>query len=153
MAAHTSDSEEILQYNIAITRCLEVNNCIADILFSLKSLQSKFTNPTNKAGKTKINQKHSKQVNKSDVQIIEKGNLSRSRSLHLILHKTGDFILKCIQIRRDIEGTLRQLEIIRQKFDQKIRFCKTFEKKEVVYIGSNSICKCLSREKNKIFTR
>lgn len=156
MEIHASDSEEIHQYNIAITRCHEINGCVEEILFSLKNLQLKFTMPKINARKVKVKKRNTrntstthskqanKQVNKSDVQKVEKTILSR-RSLYLIAQMTSEFILKSIKIKRDFEGSLKQLELIRMKYDRKIRFYAAHS----IFIRTDSSCKCLSRQRKK----
>lgn len=152
MEIHKSDSEEIHQYNIAITRCHEINGCVEEMLFSLKNLQLKFTMPTIKSRKIELQQRASitypKQLNKSDVQKIEKTILSR-RSLHLISQMNNDFILKTIKIKRDFEGSLKQLEFIRAKYDRRIRFYTTHNVIQSVFLRTISSCKCLSRHREK----
>lgn len=147
MEIHRSDSEEIQQYNIALSRCQEINGCVEEILFSLKNLQLKFTMPTIN---TKIKVKkgksttHSKRAVKCDIPKLEKTFLSR-RSLYLIAQMSSDFILKSIKIKREFEGSLKQLEFVREKYDRKIRFYAT----QSVFIRSNLSCKCLSRLREK----
>lgn len=152
MEIHTSDSEEIHQYNIAITRCHEINYCVEELLFSLTNLQSKFTMPTINARKLKVKHrvstKCSTKVNKSDVPKMEKTIVSR-RSLHLIAQMSSDFLLKSIKIKRDFEGSLKQLEFIREKYDRKQRFYTAYERIQSIFIGSNSSCKCWSRQRKK----
>lgn len=149
MEIHRSDSEEIHQYNIALTRCHEINGCVEEILFSLKNLQSKFTLPTIATRKVNMKQRktapQSKQVNKSDVQKVEKTILSRRRSIYLIAQMSSEFILKSIKIKREFEGSLKHLEFVRQKYDRKIRFYAT----QSIFIRSNLSCKCLSRLREK----
>lgn len=161
MEVHTSKSEEIHQYNIAITRCHEINGCVEEILFSLKNLQAKFTIPTSKQSiKTRIvnvkkprkssttHSKQKKQVSKSDIQKVEKTVLSR-RSVHLIAQMSSEFILKSIKIKRDFEGSIKHLQFIREKYDRKIRFYAAQEWIQTIFIQSKSICKCLSRQREK----
>lgn len=157
MEIHASDSDEINQYNIAITRCHEINGCVEDILFSLQNLQLKFTMPAVNTQKIKLKKriacKSSKQgkkrVKKSDVQKKEKQFFSR-RSIHWIVQMTSEFILRTIKIKRDFEGSLKRLEFIREKYDRKVRFLKTYERIQSVFISSsNSGCKCLSRKREK----
>lgn len=150
MEIHRSDSEEIRQYNIALTRCHEINGCVEEILFSLKNLQSKFTMPTINTRKINVKQRKTaaQQVNKSDVQKAEKPVLSRPsrrRSLHLIAQMSSDFIWKSIKIKREFEGSLKQLEFVREKYDRKIRFYAT----QSVFIRSYLSCKCSSRLREK----
>src|ERR1700744_915281 len=119
MEIHKSGSEEIFNNNIAIIRCHEINGCVEEMLLSLKNLQLKFTMPTIKSRKIKLQQRASttypKQLSKSDVQKMGKTIPSR-RSLHLITQMNSDFILKAIKIKRDFEGSLKQLEFIREKY-------------------------------------
>ncbi len=154
MEIHASDSEEIHQYNIAITRCHEINGCVEEILFSLKNLQLKFTMPTLNARKTKVKPrippattqlKHT--TKKSDVP--KAIWTTHCRSLHMIAKISSDFISKSIQIKRDFEGSLKQLETIRQKHDIKFRFYKTCDRKHSVFVGSHSSCKCFSGQSGK----
>lgn len=140
MESRLTDSEEIHQYNIAITRCHEINGCVEEILYSIRTLQSKCTKPALHTGKLRIIQQHSKQhpAKKNHVE-VEREILSRSRSLHLIARTAGDFIFKCIQIQREIEGSLKHLQFIRQKCDRKYRLSKTSER-------NGTSCNCLYRK-------
>lgn len=160
MEIHTSKSEEIHQYNIAITRCHEINGCVEEILFSLQNLQAKFTIPTINTIKTRIvnvkktrksnttRSKQAEQVSKSDVQKVGKTILSR-RSIHLIAQMSSEFIWKSIKIKRDFEGSMKQLQFIREKYDRKIRFYAAQEWMQTIFIRSQLICKCLSRQRDK----
>lgn len=56
MKIHASDSEEIHQYNIAITKCHEINDYVEEILFFLKNLQLKFSLPVIKSKKNMIDE-------------------------------------------------------------------------------------------------
>lgn len=152
MEIHTSNSEEIHQYNIAITKCHEINGYVEEILFSLKNLQLKFSLPAIQSKNIKlqrISTTFSKQSNKSFAEKIEKAILSR-RSLHLIAQMSSEFIFKTIKIKRDFEGSLKQLEFIRKKYDRRIRFYTTHDRILSIFIGSNSSCKCLFQAQRKV---
>lgn len=144
MEIHTTDCEEIYQYNIAITRCHEINGNVKEILFFIKSLQSKFTIPVTNT--TKIRQAAKVYVNhirQTDSQKMDKPNVVvRCRSLHLISQMANDFIVKCNQIKSDFEGSLGQLKIIRDKYERRMRSFGTHHERK-------SCCKCSTRHRLK----
>lgn len=144
MEIDTTDSEEIYQYNIAITRCHEINGNVKDILVLLKILQSKFTIPVTSETKIKARQGtniYVDEIKRCSVQKNEKPTVIRCRSLHLISRMTNDFIVKCNQIKSDFEGSLSRLKTIRERHERNIRSFGTHERK--------SCCKCSSRDRKR----
>lgn len=139
-----SESDEIHHYNVAITRCHEIQNCVEEIIYFLENLQLKFATPTINCGTIKLRQRRPSAISSSHTPKIEKTleTLLR-RSVHLITEISTNHILATIKIKREFDGSLKRLQVINEKHVRKQTIQATNDRIKSIF-NTNSSCKCLS---------